>query len=417
MINLTPEQLEFLFYLLGALFIGFFFGYLLAKARARNKYMSEIDELSDLLDNRDREIETASAKHVQLKQHMAVQANEIQDLGLKVTGAQDVISKLEDSSKLIKDEKLELASLIDRKDEQLAESYNEINTIKSVLDTHKQEKEDYSSKLQDTSKEIEHHAKVSSELSQKNTEYQVKISKLEENLQIEKELTSVELKKQTHHLTTLKEENEAILKTIEDKNRVIASLESKNSELSTRGDEVKKQTQQLNSLKDENVALKQKYENVIKIIEDKNAEISSLETKSKDMMNKDDNYNILQNALEDSKNEIHNKEKLVSDLELKVHNLEGQVKIVHNKESSNNDALKNELQKVKDDLLQKENALKMVEDKLRVSHEETKKVHRELETRITNEKTISQLAGNDKPIETWGLGSMVKNVFGNKDKN
>ncbi len=387
--NLTPEQLELLLYLLGALAIGFLFGYLLSKVFSRERYDSELEDFSELLDTRDREIESASAKHGQLKEHMAVQANEIKMTNQKM---QEEISKFENSSKLLNDEKIELESLLLKKDmyiselnEEIGFSKNELKDIQNLADDYKVANSVQDEQFLTARKEIEQNAKLNHALINKSEEQTVKVKALEEQKE------------------TLNTQMQMLTKSIHEKDNVIGEL--------------RKQSLSSNEVKLENQALKERLHNASKLLEESKVEVTKLEAKSIDTNRQNENFSTLQKTLEDTKKEVAQKNANIANLEESRAALEGQTKIIQTQQQTDSNALKKELSNIKEDLVRKDKILKSTEEKLHLSQQESKKIHSQLQSNIANEQAISQLSGNESAKEGWEFTKIVKGVFGNGDKN
>ncbi len=387
--NLTPEQLELLLYLLGALAIGFLFGYLLSKVFSRERYDSEIEDFSELLDTRDREIESASAKHGQLKEHMVVQANEIKMTNQKM---QEEISKFENSSKLLNDEKIELESLLLKKDmyiselnEEIGFSKNELKDIQNLADDYKVANSVQDEQFLTARKEIEQNAKLNHALINKSEEQTVKVKALEEQKE------------------TLNTQMQMLTKSIHEKDNVIGEL--------------RKQSLSSNEVKLENQALKERLHNASKLLEESKVEVTKLEVKSIDTNRQNENFSTLQKTLEDTKKEVAQKNANIANLEESRAALEGQTKIIQTQQQTDSNALKKELSNIKADLVRKDQILKSTEEKLHLSQQESKKIHSKLQSNIANEQAISQLSGNESAKEGWEFTKIVKGVFGNGDKN
>ncbi len=387
--NLTPEQLELLLYLLGALAIGFLFGYLLSKVFSRERYNSELEDFSELLDTRDREIESASAKHGQLKEHMAVQANEIKMTNQKM---QEEISKFENSSKLLNDEKIELESLLLKKDmyiselnEEIGFSKNELKDIQNLADDYKVANSVQDEQFLTARKEIEQNAKLNHALINKSEEQTVKVKALEEQKE------------------TLNTQMQMLTKSIHEKDNVIGEL--------------RKQSLSSNEVKLENQALKERLHDASKLLEESKVEVTKLEAKSIDTNRQNENFSTLQKTLEDTKKEVAQKNANIANLEESRAALEGQTKIIQTQQQTDSNALKKELSNIKEDLVRKDKILKSTEEKLHLSQQESKKIHSQLQSNIANEQAISQLSGNESAKEGWEFTKIVKGVFGNGDKN
>lgn len=385
--NLTPEQLELLLYLLGALAIGFLFGYLLSRSYSREAYEVELEEFSELLDTRDREIESASAQYGQLKQHMVVQSDEIKMKNQQIEDAKDAVSNVEHNTKLLNDEKIELESLLLQKDMKISElneevsfSRNELQDGQNLLNEYKELNNNHDEKLLTANNEIEQNAKLSHALIKKSEEQLLKVKELEEQKVI------------------LNNKVQTLTKNSQERNVAIVELE--------------KQSVALSELKLENQSLNEKLTNASKSLVESKAQVSKLEIESSGAHRQDEDFNTLQQKLEATKNEITQKDTNISNLKQTIASLETETQNIQNK-LTNSDILNKELQNVKADLERKKDILKSTEDKLNLSQQENKRIDRQLQNNIANERAISQLSGNDVKNEGWGFTKIVKDVLGN----
>ena len=400
--NLTPEQLELLLQLLGALAIGFLFGYILSKTFAKERYDLELEDFSELLDTRDREIESASAKYGQLKQHLAVQANELNQTKQKMEDAQDFINTFEDSSKLMHDEKIELESLLLKKDMQISELneeaaflQNELKEIQNLVDDYEVSNSTNNEKLLTAQKEINQNAKLSHSLVKKCEEQILKVKTLEEqksglsskldiltNTISEKEKVISEFEKRTFKKESLIEENQALKARVESLSK---SLEAHQTVV----------VETDNSKMDE---LQEKYSDLQKSLRDTKKEVEQKET----------NIVTLQKLFDDAKKEIVEKGANIANLQRDKSTWDAQIKTSQTRQNSSNESLNNEILDIKAELLRKDKKLKLAEEKLRLS---------QIQKSVLNDKDSSYLAENEGSKEKSGFMNFVKDTFSSSDKN
>ncbi|HIP02175.1 MAG TPA: hypothetical protein EYG75_01525 [Campylobacterales bacterium] len=400
--NLTPEQLELLLQLLGALAIGFLFGYILSKTFAKERYDLELEDFSELLDTRDREIESASAKYGQLKQHLAVQANELNQTKQKMEDAQDFINTFEDSSKLMHDEKIELESLLLKKDMQISELneeaaflQNELKEIQNLVDDYEVSNSTNNEKLLTVQKEINQNAKLSHSLVKKCEEQILKVKTLEEqksglsskldiltNTISEKEKVISEFEKRTFKKESLVEENQALKARVESLSK---SLEAHQTVV----------VETDNSKMDE---LQEKYSDLQKSLRDTKKEVEQKET----------NIVTLQKLFDDAKKEIVEKGANIANLQRDKSTWDAQIKTSQTRQNSSNESLNNEILDIKAELLRKDKKLKLAEEKLRLS---------QIQKSVLNDKDSSYLAENEGSKEKSGFMNFVKDTFSSSDKN
>ena len=400
--NLTPEQLELLLQLLGALAIGFLFGYILSKTFAKERYDLELEDFSELLDTRDREIESASAKYGQLKQHLAVQANELNQTKQKMEDAQDFINTFEDSSKLMHDEKIELESLLLKKDMQISELneeaaflQNELKEIQNLVDDYEVSNSTNNEKLLTAQKEINQNAKLSHSLVKKCEEQILKVKTLEEqksglsskldiltNTISEKEKVISEFEKRTFKKESLVEENQALKARVESLSK---SLEAHQTVV----------VETDNSKMDE---LQEKYSDLQKSLRDTKKEVEQKET----------NIVTLQKLFDDAKKEIVEKGANIANLQRDKSTWDAQIKTSQTRQNSSNESLNNEILDIKAELLRKDKKLKLAEEKLRLS---------QIQKSVLNDKDSSYLAENEGSKEKSGFMNFVKDAFSSSDKN
>jgi len=400
--NLTPEQLELLLQLLGALAIGFLFGYILSKTFAKERYDLELEDFSELLDTRDREIESASAKYGQLKQHLAVQANELNQTKQKMEDAQDFINTFEDSSKLMHDEKIELESLLLKKDMQISELneeaaflQNELKEIQNLVDDYEVSNSTNNEKLLTAQKEINQNAKLSHSLVKKCEEQILKVKTLEEqksglsskldiltNTISEKEKVISEFEKRTFKKESLVEENQALKARVESLSK---SLEAHQTVV----------VETDNSKMDE---LQEKYSDLQKSLRDTKKEVEQKET----------NIVTLQKLFDDAKKEIVEKGANIANLQRDKSTWDAQIKTSQTRQNSSNESLNNEILDIKAELLRKDKKLKLAEEKLRLS---------QIQKSVLNDKDSSYLAENEGSKEKSGFMNFVKDTFSSSDKN
>ncbi len=432
--NLTPEQLELLLCLLGALTIGFLFGYFLSRSYSRELYESELEEFSELLDTRDREIESASAQYGQLKQHMIIQSDEIKMKEQQIVEVKEVVGNFENNAKYLNEERIELESLLLQKDmkigelnEEISFSKNELNDSQNLLNEYKELSTTHDEKLLSANNEIEQNAKLSHALVKQNEEQLLKFEKLEK----EKEKAVVDFKKQADVMNVLKLENQTLsekltdtIKSLEESTNQVSKLEIESSNTDKQNDDfvqtltrsskerdnaidaLKKQAIALNELKLENQSLNSKLINSSKLLEEHKVE-------TVDGQNKE--FNVLQQKLEDTQLKVTQKDTNIANLEQTISSLKTEAKNIQNK-LMDSDAIIIELQNVNAELEYKDNALKSTEEKLHLSQQEYKKINRQLQSNIANEQAISQLSGNDNKKEGWGITKLVKDMLGNTNQ-
>ena len=432
--NLTPEQLELLLCLLGALTIGFLFGYFLSRSYSRELYESELEEFSELLDTRDREIESASAQYGQLKQHMIIQSDEIKMKEQQIVEVKEVVGNFENNAKYLNEERIELESLLLQKDmkigelnEEISFSKNELNDSQNLLNEYKELSTTHDEKLLSANNEIEQNAKLSHALVKQNEEQLLKFEKLEK----EKEKAVVDFKKQADVMNVLKLENQTLnekltdtIKSLEESRNQVSKLEIESSNTDKQNDDfvqtltqsskerdnaidaLKKQAIALNELKLENQSLNSKLINSSKLLEEHKVE-------TVDGQNKE--FNVLQQKLEDTQLKVTQKDTNIANLEQTISSLKTEAKNIQNK-LMDSDAIIIELQNVNAELEYKDNALKSTEEKLHLSQQEYKKINRQLQSNIANEQAISQLSGNDNKKEGWGITKLVKDMLGNTNQ-
>ena len=432
--NLTPEQLELLLCLLGALTIGFLFGYFLSRSYSRELYESELEEFSELLDTRDREIESASAQYGQLKQHMIIQSDEIKMKEQQIVEVKEVVGNFENNAKYLNEERIELESLLLQKDmkigelnEEISFSKNELNDSQNLLNEYKELSTTHDEKLLSANNEIEQNAKLSHALVKQNEEQLLKFEKLEK----EKEKAVVDFKKQADVMNVLKLENQTLsekltdtIKSLEESTNQVSKLEIESSNTDKQNDDfvqtltrsskerdnaidaLKKQAIALNELKLENQSLNSKLINSSKLLEEHKVE-------TVDGQNKE--FNVLQQKLEDTQLKVTQKDTNIANLEQTISSLKTEAKNIQNK-LMDSDAIIIELQNVNVELEYKDNALKSTEEKLHLSQQEYKKINRQLQSNIANEQAISQLSGNDNKKEGWGITKLVKDMLGNTNQ-
>ncbi len=94
--TLSAEQLQLLYYLLPAIFIGFFFGYLLSRAFSKEKYEPKLATLSKKISGKNIKIEQASKQQIQLESHIANQATELLSSKKIIENKKEKIFELQD---------------------------------------------------------------------------------------------------------------------------------------------------------------------------------------------------------------------------------------------------------------------------------------------------------------------------------
>jgi chromosome segregation ATPase len=395
--NLTPEQLELLLQLLGALAIGFLFGYILSKAFAREQYDLELEDFSALLDVRDREIESAAAKYGQLKQHLAVQANELKQTKEKMEDLQVITNKLENSSKLINDEKIELESLLLKKDMQISElneeagfSQNELKEMQNLIDDYKVANSTNNEKLLAAQKEIDQNAELTHVVAKKSEEQTEKVKTLEAQKSV------------------LSSKIDLLTKTINEKENIISEFE--------------KRTLEKEPLVEENRALKARVESLSKslearkniVVEPDNSKMDALQEKynnlqksygitKKEVEQKEVNIITLQKSFDDAKKEIAKKEADIANLQRDKNDKGAQTQ-----QNSSIESLNDEILHIKAELLRKDKKLKLAEEKLQLS---------QIKRNVLNDKDSSYLAESEGSKEQRGFIKFVKDTFGSNDKN
>ena len=386
--NLTPEQLELLFCLLGALALGFLFGYLLSKSFAKSSYGVEIEELSDLLDTRDRELESASAKHGQLKQHLAVQANELKDLNQKITDSHELINQYESNTKLLSDEKIELESLLTIKEKKISMlsdevdlSKNELAGVQSLVNEYKNTNSANNDKLLAAQNEVEQSIKLNHSLVEKSEEQKLAMETLKKSID-EKDNVINEYKKRTSAKEIVERENQELKLKIENLSKELQ--ESKSTIVKHDDSEL--------------ISLKERYTNLQQSLEKSNKEIERKET----------SILGLQKSFDDSKKEIADKDISISNLQKERSEWAEQIKTIQNNQDSSQDSLQNEILNIKAELFRKDQKLKLAEEKLRLNQPSKN---------ILSDKDSSYLAESKSSNESTGFMKFVKNTFsGSKNK-
>ncbi len=413
--NLTPEQLELLLYLVGALILGFLFGYLLSRAYARQRYGVEIEELSDLLDTRDREIESASAKHGQLKQHMAVQANELKESNQKMVDVQSVISDFESNSKLIDDEKIEFESLLLKKDMKISElneeagfARSELTEIQNLVDDYKVANSTNNEKLLTAQHEIEQNAKLSHSLVKKSEEHTLKVKTLEsQRSELDNKVQTL-----TNQRSELDNKVQTLTKSILEKDNVINEYKKR-----TVGKEVVERENQELKAKMQNITkeLSERKPDIVKVDESAMVELkqkyshlqTSLENVKKDVTQKDTNILNLQQSLNDTKKQITEKDTNIVNLQKDKSTWEEQIRTIQSQQSSNHDSLQNEVLNIKAELFRKDKKLKVAEEKLHMIQNSKSGV---------SDKNSTYLSENENSVEGTSFMKFVKDTFTGGDK-
>lgn len=381
--NLTPEQLELLLCLLGALVIGFLFGYLLASTFSKNRYGLELEEFGELLDTRDREIESASARYGQLKQHMELQTNELYETNQKIEDAQGAISKFDNNLKHLTDEKNQFESLLLEKDMRISElneevgfSKNELQDIQNLLNEYKNVNDGQNEKLLTANNEIEQNVKLSHALVKKGEE-------------------------QTEKLEVFKEERETLANRVQ---MLTESIKKKDNDIG----ELKKQSLVLNKVKLDNQALKEEIARVSKSLEESRASNNNIVNEK---------YSALQREYEDVKKVLVQKDVNIANLEKNKEEASVEIKRTKEQQAASNNELQKELQNIKKDLASKDTILKSTEDRLQLSEEESKKIHTQLQKKISTEQVISQLSDTDNTKDGWDFTKILKGIIGDGDHN
>jgi chromosome segregation ATPase len=291
--NLTPEQIELLLRLIGAIIIGFIFGYMLARSFAKEKYEPEIEELEQILDDKDDEIEKSSAKYGQLKQHLAVQASELKSVNMQIVDAQDSIKTHESKLALLSDEKEHLETLLKQKDVLLQQNDEEINSLNKEIEFLKNEligvqklAEEYKSANKDQKEKV---LAIKSEM-EKNT-----VSTQERNMLVEK----------VDRLSKSNREKEAIIEELKKRSLSFSTLQQEKEQLESK----------INKLLKEQLHIKQE-------LDQKTADIINLEKKSIDLereLEQKKEVKVTSSVDNTSKQEL---EKLREKLKLKEKSLE-----------------------------------------------------------------------------------------------
>ncbi len=358
---LTPEQLELLFYLLAALGIGFFFGYFLSRAFAREKYEPEIEDLVSTLDDKDSEIERASQKHGQLKQHLTIQTSELESVKHQMLDMQDVIKNSKKSTELLENEKNKLEEILDQKDKHLNEqseeirfSRNELIDAQNLIDEFKSVNNHQKEEIVVTQVEIEKNVKLNQELSKK----------IQICLDNEKKLI---------------DQKDILSKNINEKEARVEELEKKSD--------------QLDKANLTNQHFEEKIRNISKEVEGNKSAMTELANKN----------SLLQKS-------VIEKQKKFDQKNGELIRLQGEIK--PQKDFSNSikmddariDTLEKEISYLQDNILQRDEALKKLEKKLHVSEiqlENVSKVAQNIKNQTNNIVDI------DKKSRGWGLGDLA----------
>lgn len=160
--TLSAEQLQLLYYLLPAIFIGFFFGYLLSRAFSKEKYEPKLETLSKKLSGKNIKIEQASKQQIQLESHIANQATELLSSKKRVEDMETVTQKFEQTSTLLNSEKETLQAMLIQREDELSElnkevgiTKNELIGIQNIADKFKDETANQKEKIFDLESEMQ----------------------------------------------------------------------------------------------------------------------------------------------------------------------------------------------------------------------------------------------------------------------
>lgn len=283
--TLDPQQLEFLLYLVGALAIGFLFGFILSRTLDKEKYTPEIESLMDIIDTKDSEIEVASAKHGQLKQHMAVQSSELDSYKQQLIDMQRALTDQKKSIASFADEKSKYEEIIKQNEAQngayqarIEELVLSNESVSKMLEEQKEGAGALKEKLVESQEALGKNVKINHEFAMQleNFEKEIKtlqaqkeglISKIEslETSIGEKEQQIAVLEQQAEEATNASQKNQELLKRVdtitmafeENKNKlneltakqaVTTQLESENESLQQRLHETKELLREKESL-------------------------------------------------------------------------------------------------------------------------------------------------------------------------
>ncbi len=131
--TLSAEQLQLLYYLLPAIFIGFFFGYLLSRAFSKEKYEPKLATLSKKISGKNIKIEQASKQQIHLESHIANQATQLLSSKKRTEDIQSLTQKFEQTSALLNSEKETLQSMLIQREDELDKINEEVDIVKSEL--------------------------------------------------------------------------------------------------------------------------------------------------------------------------------------------------------------------------------------------------------------------------------------------
>ncbi len=168
--TLSGEQLQLLYYLLPAIFIGFFFGYLLSRAFSKEKYEPKLVTLSKKISSKNIKIDQASKQQIQLESHIANQATELLSSKKRVEDMEGLAQKFEQTSSLLNSEKETLQAVLLEKENELVGMQNMADKFKDETGIQKEKISELQREMQMLTQGISKRDTLVSEIEKKNEE-------------------------------------------------------------------------------------------------------------------------------------------------------------------------------------------------------------------------------------------------------
>ncbi len=131
--TLSAEQLQLLYYLLPAIFIGFFFGYLLSRAFSKEKYEPKLATLSKKISSKNIKIDQASKQQIQLESHIANQATLLLSSKKRVEDMEGLTQQFEQTAAALSSEKDTLQATLLQKEDEFLKLNKEVDITRDEL--------------------------------------------------------------------------------------------------------------------------------------------------------------------------------------------------------------------------------------------------------------------------------------------
>jgi chromosome segregation ATPase len=407
--NLIPEQLELLYCLLGALAIGYLFGYFYKRAVANKRYTAEIKELGDMLDKRDIEIETASAKHGQLKQHMAVQASELKSLNQQVVDLQGNVSAFESQAGLLHKEKSELEELLHSK-------INHLDEAQVRLQKLHEDKESAQSELLKTQETL-HEYKNASNSQNEKLAFMQKELEAKQTLEQKVEALQANIQEKEHFINDLKSKTLKLDEVYKENEHLRVKAENLSKELEHSKHELKNNVTKTAPVDEE---MQLKYKSLEKELELKTSTIANLKKNNEALEQKVKTAvaaplvgEVNSEELTGLKHKLVEKDTLLKQSREKLEHAEAQLANLKNN-TVDTSKIEKELQMAKIELSNKEKMLVATQDKLRTTQAKVREIESKLQTTVVTPQNASYLSERDDAKKGWFSGFFTKDSI-NKD--